>query len=130
MLFEKNPYIFNEPMFARSHAWKFIGGIKQPHESFEQTVVRKVKGIANIKLGPVEVLSHIGSMNETTYFYHARLTDDQVNNMERGEGHLLQFFSFKELESLPLSDTTRLLISQNREFMERINAKTSFSSLM
>ena len=123
MLFENDPLIFNSPYLIKNHTWKFIGGTKGAHDSFRDSIVKKVRRITGVNLSEINVLSTIVSGKEKTYLYHAKLSDEQVNNIERGEGHLLQFFSFKELETLPLSDTTKLFISKNRDFMEKIYNK-------
>ena len=45
--------------------------------------------------------------------YHATLTDDNVNRIERQEGQLLSFFSFRELQNLLLSNPTREFVSKH-----------------
>lgn len=120
MLFENDPLIFNSPYLARDHMWKFIGGDRLAHESFKDAIIKKVKGITGLNLSKVDLLSTMLSSRTKSYLYHAKLTDNQVNDIKRGEGHLLQFFSFKEIESLSLSEKTKLFIEKHREFMEGI----------
>lgn len=120
MLFETDPLLFNSPYVTRDHTWKFIGGDKAKGESFQQAIIKKVKVITSVSLPDVEVLSATSSGKQEKHLYFARLTDDQVNSIERGEGHLLQFFSFKEIEKLSLSETTKYFITQNRDFIQNV----------
>ncbi len=120
MLFETDPLLFNSPYVTRDHTWRFIGGEKSKNESFQQAIIKKVKSVTSVTLADVEVISSTSLGGEETYLYFARLTDNQVNSIERGEGHLLQFFSFKELEKLSLSKTTQYFVSQNRDFMQSV----------
>lgn len=118
MLRELDPYVFNDPYLIKKHSWNFIGGVKKSGESFQDAIIKRVEGITGIKLLQIKFLSFILNGNKKRCLYHAQLSDQQVNRMERGEGHLLQFFSFKELENLPLADSTRLFIAKHKDLME------------
>ncbi len=95
-------YKKSSPMDEEKHAWCFIGGIKENRESFENAMARKVEKETGIKIEKVEFVSES--------CYHARLTDDNVNKIERAEGQLLDFFTLKELGKLFLSSTTAQFI--------------------
>ncbi|MEK7450838.1 MAG: NUDIX hydrolase [Patescibacteria group bacterium] len=95
----------NGPMDAEKHPWTFIGGIKGEKESFENAMTRRVEKEMGIRIEKVEFVSEA--------CYHARLTDDNVNNIERAENQLLNFFSPKELGKLFLSNTTAQFISKH-----------------
>lgn len=95
----------NGPMDEEKHPWTFIGGIKGEKESFENAMTRRVEKEMGIKIEKVEFVSES--------CYHARLTDDNVNNIERAENQLLNFFSLKELGKLFLSNTTAQFISKH-----------------
>lgn len=86
------------PIDREEHPWRLIGGIKEKKESFENAMVRQVEKEAGIKIEKVEFVA------ESCYL--ARLTDDNVNNMQRSENQLLDFFSLGELKKLFLSNTT------------------------
>ena len=45
--------------------------------------------------------------------YHARLTDENVNNIQRAENQLLDFFTLGEVKKLFLSNTTAQFISKH-----------------
>jgi len=92
----------NGPTDEEKHAWCFIGGVKEDRESFENAMSRRVEKEAGIKIENVEFVSES--------CYHARLTDDNVNKIERGENQLLDFFTLKEAGKLFLSSTTAQFI--------------------
>lgn len=94
----------NGPRDEENHPWSFIGEACEKRESFENALVRRVEKEAGIKIENVEFVSES--------CYHARLTDENVNNIQRAENQLLDFFSLEELDKLFLSKPTRQLISQ------------------
>ena len=87
------------------HEWCFIGGEKNGEESFEEAMARRVEKEASIKIDEVEFVSK--------NCYHARLTDDNVNNIKREERQLLDFFNLREVQKLPLSESTRQFVSKH-----------------
>lgn len=93
------------PIDAEEHAWSFIGGVKKNKESIEITLMKSVQREMGIKVEKVEFVSDS--------FYHARLTDDNVNQIQRSEGQLLDFFTLKELRNLFLSSTTEQFLSKH-----------------
>jgi ADP-ribose pyrophosphatase YjhB (NUDIX family) len=88
-----------------SHPWCFIGGFRQDKESFEQALSRRVEKETGIKIENVEFVSE--------FCYHANLTDDNVNKMQRAENQLLDFFTLKELNKLFLANSTESFISKH-----------------
>ena len=98
-------YKKNGPGDEEKHPWCFIGGVKEKRESFENALARRVEKEMGIKIENVEFVSES--------CYHARLTDDNVNKIERAENQLLDFFSLKELKKLFLSKPTREFISKH-----------------
>lgn len=87
------------------HAWCLIGGIKDRKESFESAMSRWVEKEMGIKVDKVEYVSES--------CYHARLTDDNVNKIQRAENQLLDFFTLGEVKKLFLSNTTSQFISKH-----------------
>lgn len=96
---------------AEKHPWCFIGGIKGEKESFENALTRRVEKEMGIKISNVTYLSK--------YCYHADLTDDDVNNIERSENQTLDFFSLRELKQLFVSTTTAQFMSQHSNLIEK-----------
>ena len=89
----------------QNHPWCFIEGIKEEEESFEGALSRTVEEEMGVKIENVECVSEL--------CYHAKLTDDNVNNIQRGENQLLDFFNPKELKKLHLSKPTQDFISKH-----------------
>jgi len=94
----------NGPRDEEKHPWSFIGEAREKKESFENALVRRVEKEMGIKIENVEFVSDS--------CYHARLTDENVNNIQRAENQLLDFFSLKELDKLSLSKLTQQFLSK------------------
>jgi ADP-ribose pyrophosphatase YjhB (NUDIX family) len=87
------------------HPWCLIGGIRQKKESFEETLSRRVEDETGIKIANVKLVSE--------FCYHANLTDDNVNKMQRKEHQLLDFFTPRELNKLFLANSTQDFIAKH-----------------
>jgi len=87
------------------HPWCLIGGIKEKEESFEKALERRVHEEMGVKVDNVEYVSES--------CYHVRLTDDNVNKIQRAENQLLDFFTLGEVKKLFLSNTTAQFISKH-----------------
>jgi len=101
LLMHKQESVIDE----ENHPWCFIEGFKEEKESFENALSRTVEEEAGIVIENVECVSES--------CYHAKLTDDNVNNIQRGENQLLDFFNPKDLKKLLLSKTTQEFISKH-----------------
>lgn len=97
-------YKMSSAIDTEKHNWTFIGSKKSDGESYRDSLTRRVEKEAGIKIEEVEFLSDT--------FYHARLTDDNVNNIKRNEGQLLDFFTLREVEKLSLSNQTKQFIQK------------------
>ena len=89
---------------AKHHNWSFISEQKNSSETFEKTLLKKVLKEASIIIGGVEFVSR--------NCYHARLTDDNVNNIKRDEKQLLNFFTLAEIQKLPLTAPTKDFVAK------------------
>ena len=87
------------------HPWCLIGGFRTKKESFEQALSRRVESETGIKIGKVEYVSE--------FCYHANLSDDNVNNIQRKEHQLLDFFTPRELNKLFLANSTQEFIAKH-----------------
>lgn len=112
-------YVFNSGV---EKIWCMIGGEKESNESFEKTISRKIKEEMNIRVNDVKLLFIVPSDSKNTYFYHGKLTDSNVNLIERAEGQELQFFDLKELNKLHLATSANLFFIQNKNFVEELLA--------
>ncbi len=95
----------NSVIDEEKHPWCFIGGIKEERESFENAMYKQVQKEMGIKIENIEFVSKS--------CYHARLTDDNVNNIKRDEWQSLDFFTLNELKKLFLSSKTAQFISKH-----------------
>jgi len=112
-------HVFNSGI---QKVWHMIGGENGNNESFETTITRRVKEEMNIKINDIELLTVESTETKNTYFYHGKLTDNNVNYIERAEGQELQFFDLKELNKLQLSAPTNLFFTQKRTVVEELLA--------
>jgi ADP-ribose pyrophosphatase YjhB (NUDIX family) len=109
----------NNPLFLNEVVWRFIGRNKEKGKSMEDTILREVDRQIGIKLPKVEFLSTIKEDTTEKHYYHGRLTDAQVNNMNRDKGQTIQFYSMRELEKIPVSPSTRYFINQHSDIFEK-----------
>jgi ADP-ribose pyrophosphatase YjhB (NUDIX family) len=116
LLMIKN-YVFNSGL---QKTWHMIGGEKENNESSEKTIARKIKEEMNIKINDVRLLLVTPSENKDTYIYHGKLTDNNVNLIERAEGQELQFFDLDELDNLQLAASADLFFSNNKNIVEEL----------
>lgn len=101
LLMHKEKSVIDE----EKHPWCLIGGIRQKKESFEETLSRRVEDETGIKIANVKLVSE--------FCYHANLTDDNVNKMQRKEHQLLDFFTPRELNKLFLANSTQDFIAKH-----------------
>jgi len=100
----------------KEHPWSFIEGIKKKKESIQDAICRTIEEEAGIQVENIEYVSEL--------CYHAKLTDDNVNKMQRSENQLLNFFNPKELSHLFLSKSTKEFIFKHRPL---ISAPSTFA---
>jgi NADH pyrophosphatase NudC (nudix superfamily) len=88
----------------QKHPWCLIGGFKESKETFEKALQRRVKNETGI------LIENINYLSESCY--HASLTDDNVNKIQRKEHQLLDFFTPRELNKLYLANSTQDFIAK------------------
>jgi hypothetical protein len=86
--------------------WCCIGIDKKDNEKLEKTLTKIVEKETNIKIDRIEFVSD--------NYYHARLTDENVNNIQRDELQLLNFFTASEINNLALSSSTKQFLDQHQ----------------
>lgn len=98
--------------------WSFIGGKKRGTESHEQTVRRRVKYNTNLELKEIKCLQ--SKTRGRDYYYHGRLSDFEVNHIERREGERLEFYTLKEVDALTLSEKTQDFWKEFKDNVEEL----------
>jgi NADH pyrophosphatase NudC (nudix superfamily) len=98
LLMHKQKSVIDE----EKHPWCLIGGVKTNKESFKEALSRKVEQEAGIKISNIEYIAED--------YYHANLTDDNVNKIQRSEHQLLDFFTPRDLSKLLLTSSTQEFI--------------------
>lgn len=104
-------YVFNSGL---KKIWCMIGGKKENNESFEKAITRKIKEEMNIEVNDIKLLLISPLDDKNIHFYHGKLTDNDVNRIERADGQELQFFNLRELDKLQLAASANLFFTQHR----------------
>lgn len=112
----------NTPIRSKLDVWTFISGVKKKTDSFEKAIIRKVDAEMQIKLPAVAFLSNWTYDGKKKYFYHAQLTDKDVNNIQRSEARTIDFFTLKEIEKMQLDPLTKLFVAKHKDFLDRLCA--------
>lgn len=110
-------YVYNSGL---KKIWCMIGGRKESNESSEKTIARKIKEEMNIEISNVKFLLVSPVDGKDIHFFHGKLTDNNVNRIERAEGQELQFFNLKELDKLQLTASANLFFTQHRSAVEEL----------
>lgn len=100
--------------------WHFIDRYKDKHKSLETTITDEVERETNIKLDSVNLVLRVPRENRTEHLFHARLTDKQVNNIQRNDGKILQFFTLQELKKLQLHPSIAAIMSDYTSLIENL----------
>lgn len=99
------------PIDQGQHGWSFIGVNTDKNESSKDAITKQVEGEMSVKIKTIQILSK--------YCFHAELSDDDVNNIKREEGQLLNFFTLRELQKLQLTPSTRQFVASFGSLIDR-----------
>lgn len=111
------------------NTWHFIERLFKQNASVKKAIIQEVEQKIKIKLQDVNLLM-ADSSDEEEFFFHAMLTDNQVDIIERKEGSIHQFFSVSELSKIKLKDSTkRLLLEYASSFKKLQMLKSRSTSL-
>lgn len=106
----------NSVLDPEAHPWRLIEGIKKKKETFEKTLTRNIQKEMGIKVENIEFISKS--------YYHAKLSDDNVNRIKRSENQLLDFFTIKETKKLLLDINTEIFIQNHSSLINPIVSLT------
>lgn len=110
----------SSPVRSASDVWSFIAATTVKKESFENAIIRQVKEEMQIHLAAVTFLSNWTYDGRKKYFFHASLTDKDVNNIQRSEARTIDFFTLKELEKVKLEPLTKLFIQKHNDLLQSL----------
>lgn len=113
LLHDTNPEVYDYPLNSDASHWSFLSVEREKSKTIEASIISKVEKITGIKLTNVTHIADILIDNKSENFYQAKLTDDNVNNMSREHGQVLQFFSMKEVEKLNLEPYAKKFVVDN-----------------
>lgn len=108
----------NNPLVQ--NPWTFIEGKRGAKTSFLETIIRKVEEETSLRLEEPKFISSAKDDGTEKHFFHADLSDKEVNSINRDEGLTLGFYSLKEIEKLSLTASTRAFVAKVRDFMEEL----------
>lgn len=110
----------NRVPISNVNMWCFIGGVRKNNESFEKTILREIAKETSLNLNSIKLLVTFFYKGGEKNIYHAILTADDLNNIKRGEGKNLDFFSLQELEKLSLETPFKMFFSKNKGTVAKI----------
>lgn len=110
-----------------SNLWRFIKVEKDEEKSFEESLFNKVKYEMGVRIESIEFLSKARFDDSTLHFFHARLTDFDVNTISRSEGQDINFYSVKEVRDLRMTTSTKLFINKHQQLVDTIGGRLSYS---
>lgn len=112
----------NIPTIADPDKWSLIGGHVENNESFDKGLIRELEEEISVKIKDFQFLfEFIGSNQELVYIYHVRLSKDQVKQIKLGsEGQEVSFFSFEQLEDLPLTTNLQEIYKKYHSNIQKI----------
>lgn len=110
-----------KPLLSDPNTWSFIGGGADTGEEPIETYLREVKEEINIELSETKFLFVFTLADRSKYVYYNELTDDQVKSLKLGtEGQKLSFFSFDEIDKIPLARTTQAFVKEHKELLQQL----------
>lgn len=104
-----------------NNSWHFIKKLKPKELTPEKAIIQEVHRETHIKLDEVTLLSSVMNNDVIQYLFHAKLSDKHVNNIERAEGRILQFFGLNELSKLQIQQSTKSFFSSNQASIKRLS---------
>ena len=98
-------YKYESSIDETEHEWTFPKTIKKSSESIKEGLMKVVFKEAGIKIGNIRYIGR--------NFYHAQLSDNDVNSIKRKELQLINFFTLNEVKKLNLSPLTKNFVNQH-----------------
>lgn len=100
------------------NCWQIPGGGVEDGEMSDEAIKRELQEEIGIIPGSLRFLT---SPSTDVRAYFARLTEEEVGNIKKGdEGKDLRFFSFDELSQIPLTQKLRDVIQSQGEVLKSL----------
>ena len=113
---ESDPTLIgNNRITAKSNVWSFIGATISKNKTIKESIVEKVKRSTSIQLTNINYVKGI-TQDKNIHYFHAELSDNNINNIVRKDGEVMQFFTLNEIDGLTLS-------MPSREFVDNFGAE-------
>lgn len=113
LLHDTNPEVYDNPQNTNASHWGFLTVKRENGQSLESSILTKVESVTGIKLKEIVQLAMVQGEEKSEYFFQAKLTDENVNNMLRANNRVLQFFSLKEVLKLNLETISKKFVEEN-----------------
>lgn len=102
------------------NVWSFVGSRQLAKEKSENAIARIAKHTTNLDLKNITLMSSITNDKLTDNYYCAKLTDDQVNQIDRRSRQRLEFFKLSEINKLNLAAPTREFLAEYRKDIKEL----------
>jgi len=108
----------DNPEIRDPNCWQLPGGGVEENETPDEAIKRELQEEIGIIPSSLRFLI---SPSAETHAYLARLTDEEVKNIKKGnEGKDLRFFSFDELSQIPLTQKLKNVIQNQGKVLKSL----------
>jgi len=108
----------DNPGIRDPNCWQLPGGGVEDGEMPDEAIKRELQ--EEIGIIP-SLLNFLISPSAETHAYYARLTDEEVRSIKKGdEGKDLRFFSFDELSQIPLTQKLKDVIQSRGKVLKSL----------
>lgn len=108
----------DNPEIRDPNCWQLPGGGVEENETPDEAIKRELQEEIGIIPSSLRFLI---SPSAETHAYLARLTDEEVKNIKKGnEGKDLRFFSFDELSQIPLTRKLKDIIQSQGKVLKSL----------
>jgi ADP-ribose pyrophosphatase YjhB (NUDIX family) len=112
----------NNSQIRDPNRWSLIGGHSEGDETSDDALIREVQEEISITPSRIKFqFKFIGNHNEDLSIYHINLASVEACNIKLGnEGQKVEFFTFEQLENLPLTENLELIYDSKKELIKNL----------
>lgn len=100
--------------------WGFISGLKEKKDTHKEAVNKKIFYTTNLKVYTELIITEDIPYQNEAFYYFGKLTDQDVNKIERREGQRLEFFTLQEMDDIQLTTQTANFLQAYRDKIETL----------